>query len=137
MTYDCGKERVTFALDIAGAYPPEAGLAHYRCEFVLERGDRGRVTLRDSFEFREPDNRLKIYFMSATRPQIDGDSLLLPYTGGGVRMTYREPVAISVEELKISDERLFRVWGGCIYRAALEFTVGRTGELTFSFTAAE
>ncbi len=122
-----------FALDIAAAYPAEAGVKSWKRDLRLERGKA--VRLSDSFVLEKRQGELFLSLLTPCRVET-----LKP---GELRLTTPErfgtPVSMrilydsarlspSVEEIKIDDQRLLSSWQGDLYRVKL--SAGSNSPLT-------
>ncbi len=128
VSYRSGDDAAEFALDIAGAYPPAAGLESYRRTLRLDR-TKNEVQLRDRYALGKAGGRIALTLMTPCETRVEA---------GRVQLADRaavlfDPQALrpSVEEIKIEDGRLKSVWGERLFRILLtaENTPAQ-GELT-------
>jgi len=111
------------AVDIEGAYPPEAGVLHCRREGLLQ-GDT--VTLCDTVEMAKP-TAVTWNFICFDRPEICGNTV----TAGHAVMTCPKELSLSFEDFVFDDPRFNRAWGrDRVYRLQGKAEVIR-GEYTF------
>ena len=116
---DAGAE---LRLDIAGAYPPEAGLERWMRRVRLNRGADVQVT--DSYKLERPTEEIILSLMtpcqvSAAQP---GELTLEPgsHTSACLRIHYEaDNLQAEVEEVPVEDGRLQTVWGKCLRRILL------------------
>lgn len=98
-------------MDIAGAYPSEAGLRHYRRTVRLIKGQS--VLIEDTFDGDLPAT---VSLMFAERPGCDGQRIIVGSLGqieiGGATVT-------AVEEIAITDKRLLGAWPDTLFRLLL------------------
>lgn len=124
--YFAGDDHTEFALDIAGAYPAEAGLARWTRTIRLNRGQS--VVVTDDYEMNRQPHSLVMSLLSASTVSLDtpgvikltGTTLPGERLSGSAVIDYNpEQFAVSVETVPITDNRMSRVWGGQIYRILL------------------
>ena len=122
----------TFSLDIAPAYPKEAGVETWRRTVTLERGER--VVIQDSFTLNAVKEALRLNMMSPRKPEVMGD--------GTVRLAGARPEGplepedpdppsdifirfdgsrfrAAVETIPVEDAHLRSSWGPTLYRIVL------------------
>jgi hypothetical protein len=121
--YEADAARAELALDIAAAYPPEAGIASWRRRLVLERGES--VLMEDAYAL-DRDRPIAWNFMSWRRPEAAAPgrlALIHPDVSEGARpltLAYDSRVLEpSIETIEIEDARLRAAWGDRIYRVVL------------------
>ena len=122
--YKSGNEETSFSLDIAGAYPEEAGIKTWRRSLMLDR--RGQLTVLDSYELDEVRENLKMNLMTLRRPDImEGGLIRLKEAEGieGLREIFiffdNDSFSAEIEEIPLSDSRLRSAWGSRVYRILL------------------
>jgi hypothetical protein len=81
---DLGEDSAEFGLDLAGAYPPEAGIRHWKRTLTLHRTGSGHIVLDDSWELDHQPDTLVLRLMTPRRPRIS--------PSGGIRLTALTPV---------------------------------------------
>jgi hypothetical protein len=68
-------EAAGIAMDLAGAYPQDAGIIHWNRSISLHRRENPRVVLEEEFLLARCSPDVEIYFMSACEPAIlNGES---------------------------------------------------------------
>src|SRR5690606_34464327 len=72
-----------FVLDIAGAYPADAGVSRWLRTYQLARG---RLTITDAFAIENPGQANVIHFLLAEKPELRDGTILL--NGGKYRLSY-------------------------------------------------
>ena len=108
VTTALGESAVEIEMELAGAYPPEAGVRSYRRQVRLDKG-RG-ITITDR---HEGDRPATLSLMLAAEPVIASDLVTLPglatiaIAGGGMPL---------VEVIEIGDPRLRLAWPARLYR---------------------
>lgn len=105
------------AMEIAGAYPPEAGIESWRRKVCLERGDAPAVRIRDAFRLSR-SAEVTLSLMAWREPALGAPGEILL---DGARLTYpADAVEASVERIPITDARLGAVWGEQVFRILLK-----------------
>jgi Heparinase II/III-like protein len=116
------------SMDLAGAYPPEAGIVSWRRTIRLVRGGTGAdaVLLDDAWQLDHSAERAVVYLIAARSPRpVAAGRLLVPAgddTGGHAALAIDYPpvdFAASIEERTLDDSRLIAAWGPAIYRITL------------------
>ncbi|CUX68529.1 MULTISPECIES: heparinase II/III family protein [Agrobacterium] len=102
------EKQAEIAFDIAGAYPPDAGVEHYRRRVRLLRGSRVEVT--DDYQGKR-DAVLSL--MVAEKPIVTPENLIFPGLGGVV---CEGAGALTIETITIDDARLRQSLPPMIYR---------------------
>ncbi len=100
-------------MDIAGAYPAEAGVDSYRRTVRLIKGER--VEIVDSYRGSRP---AELSLMLAHKPTITADQITFD---SGERIAISGAGAMRVEEIAVSDPWLRRAWPEHIYRVLVPF----------------
>ena len=115
--------RAGYGLDLAAAYPQEAGVEHWRRTSTLHRGhgseSHGRIVITDEWSLRPSANTLSWSLMTADPVDISVPGRLawpergfvVDYDPGGTEA--------DVEEIPIDDIRLTPVWGKRVWRIRL------------------
>lgn len=111
-------------MQLAGAYPKEAGVISYTRECVL--GDNG-ITVTDEYELAE-DGTADFRFITHKEPVIDGDKILL---AEGRAMTYTAGKA-EIESFPVGEENLERAWGTPDLWIIHVRCDGESGKVTFN-----
>lgn len=104
-------------LDIAKAYPPEAGLASWLRVVELKRGACVEVT--DTWKLTKPAGEIMFSLITASAVDLSQPGVVklteLPLvdgrTSGTGQVKYDPRLTASVEEITLSDERLTGIWG--------------------------
>jgi hypothetical protein len=117
-------EKAIFSLDMAAAYPDEAGVKFWMRTITLNRGKS--VTLEEKYELSESGQNLQMSLMSWREPVLEKDGLIRlvsPEAGIDLKPVYiryeENKFGISFEPLSLEDARLRSSWGGKIYRILL------------------
>lgn len=97
--------RITrFSLDLAGAYPAEAGIRSYRREFLFNHGEG--LTITDCYDLSEWKAPLVLNLICYERPEISGTRALL---SGRVLMDFTAP-DWTIDEIPLTDEKIRNDW---------------------------
>lgn len=129
--YVAGGSRAEFSLDIAGAYPPEAGVKSWKRNIRLERGREVRIS--DSFSLGKREGELSLSLLTPCKVDISRPGELIldeqrapeGATPFRLRVLFdRNRLSASVEEKKIDDARLMGSWGGNLHRVVLSAPEG-------------
>ncbi len=117
---------VRFSLDIAAAYPREAGLEAWVREIVLLRKDRVEIT--DAYRFRGLARDIVMSLLTPCETDLGTPGLVrlrereLPEgrrTGNGEIVFDPKTLQASVEPIPLDDARLSAVWGDRLARVLL------------------
>ena len=120
------ENEITFTLDIAGAYPLEAGLKRWLRTIRLQR--EKSVTVEDSYELDHTPRNLVLSLLTACVVSLDTAGVIrlsaadLPdgrRAGSGVIRYDAHRFAPSVETIPITDGRMSNVWGDQLWRILL------------------
>jgi len=118
--YECGDGRAALSMELREAYPREAGVRSWRRECELLRKPEGMIVITDTFDLEKTDGRTQIHFMTAEKPEIREDMVLIPCVGTLCGLTYdARAQSAAAEEIEITDIRLERNWGKRVYRVTL------------------
>ncbi len=119
------EERIAeLSMDIAPAYPKEAGLKSWRRTLRLERGKK--VVITDAYKLAEAVKPLQWSFMTCRTPEIAGPGTIRLAAGPGeaagrpVELSYDETTLnAAIEPIEIEDGRLKAAWGEKLFRIVL------------------
>jgi hypothetical protein len=126
--YRANDSLAQFSLDIAGAYPPEAGLKHWRRTITLYRGQE--IEIVDHYELEEAAGEITLSLLTPCKVALEAPGQValsessLPddrRSGSGVLTYDAGKFGFSTQEIAIGDARLGDVWGERLTR--LVFTV--------------
>ena len=111
------EEASVLAMDIAGAYPPEAGLCSLRRIFRYEKGGE-RILVRDEFSFYGNENTVEEIIITPTMPKISSETLIIVPKGGGRAVTaVCSGADFTAELVDLSDDPAFvKNWNGTVCR---------------------
>ncbi|WP_127578955.1 heparinase II/III domain-containing protein [Paenibacillus koleovorans] len=127
-----GEACAELEMELANAYPEEAGITSWRRTLRLSREEAstrgsvgGFVTIVDKFDLREPTEEVAYSLITPWKPEAGDDgSFRLAYSDRRhVLVRYEAPsLRFRCEEMVLADERLRRNWGDRLYRVLLEET---------------
>jgi hypothetical protein len=104
----------SLTMDIAGAYPPEAGIESW---IRTVRLSDGLVTVDDAWSLRRAPGRVESRLVTSRPPVLDGPGRL---TIGGLAVEWSPGEATAeVAERRVTDPRLRESWGETVYRVTL------------------
>jgi hypothetical protein len=110
-------------LNIAAAYPKEAGLDYWRRTLRLDRA-ADRVEIHDEYALNKPAPDITLTLMSAAKPEPAGAGELIlrgeKFRSPAVKLSFDGGVfRPRVETIEVTDARLLSSWGGRLYRILL------------------
>jgi hypothetical protein len=115
----------TFAelqLNLAAAYPKEAGIVSWVRSIRLDRGQS--VTVSDTFELREESSAIFESLMTPCEVTLAKEGQLElshPDAEAGVVIRYEPPqLDVEIETIELKDEKLAEIWGPCLRRILLK-----------------
>jgi hypothetical protein len=111
---------MAFNLDIANAYPAEAGIKNWWMRYALAAD--GSLSLTEQFDLNNPAAPNEINFLAAVAADSIAPGILLLKNGeAAVKMVFDPNIfAFSQQPVDINDMRLTRVWGKAVYRISLK-----------------
>jgi hypothetical protein len=127
-------ESAGLALEIAGAYPEDAGIESWRRTVALDRAGR-RVTIEEAFTLAGP-SEIEWSFMCPVEPIVPVDPAGKPIRlGSTVELSVTgATLDARVERIDIDDARLEPHWGPALYRLLLSGT-SESGGVSFEIAA--
>jgi hypothetical protein len=127
--YRMDKGSAELSLDIAGAYPEEAGVSSWMRTVRLERGREVRVT--ENYRLKKLDGPLFLSLISVCEAKVEKPGVILlreretqekPFT---LRLYYpADKLTATVEPIKLDDSRLQSAWGDSLFRIVLKAASG-------------
>jgi hypothetical protein len=105
---DLGDTRAEIAMDIAGAYPADAGVSRYRRVVTLKKGRGVEIVDR-----HEGARRAELSLMFSVRPVLS-DGLIL--VGGRATIALVGAGTMRLEEIPVADPRLRQAWPERLFR---------------------
>jgi len=119
--YRADDRQAVFDLEIAGAYPGEAGVKSWRRTITLIRGKE--VILRDRYALENASRPITLTLMSWLRPELVGTGVIRLDTpdsqnrAGAVLIRFEDDdLHVELEDIMIQDDRLRSSWGDRIHR---------------------
>lgn len=134
--YRCDNSAASLSMNLAEAYPKEAGIARWFRKVTLER-ERNAVTISEDFALRQ-SQPVTLSFMTPCRPDISEAGVVGLGAGQGQENSVRlcfdsSQLKAKVETIVLNDEGLKRDWGPALYRLLLESQVP-VGKGAWKFT---
>jgi hypothetical protein len=122
-----------FELDIAGAYPREAGIESWRRTLRLDR-EKNLVEVRDAYVLQKAGGKTTLTLMTpCTVAQSRPGELTLTgglLKAGALKIFFPAALAVTTEPVSTADARLRPIWGDRVYRVLLALErVPAAGEL--------
>ncbi len=126
LNYTAASDTATLTLDVAHAYPPDAGIRHWVRTIQLQRGQL--VLVEDDYELDHMPGTLTLSLMTVSTVLADMAGILelipaeLPdnrLSASGVIRYDASRLTPSIETIAITDSRMRPVWGPRIYRILL------------------
>lgn len=122
--YSFSDERCEIEMNLANAYPPEAGLRYYRRNAVLQKGKE--IVIRDSFAFKGESGldsssvvlSLMTYEKPVSTPADSGKICLAIGSLGTLLIT--SGALLAIEEIPVTDARLQAAWEHELYRTLIQ-----------------
>ncbi|MBN2411117.1 heparinase II/III family protein [candidate division KSB1 bacterium] len=123
--YKADKNNVVFNLDLAKAYPSEAGIKSWKRTLTLNRNES--VVIRDKYSLDKITGDIIFTLMSWAKPIIMENGTIKLDLNSKTQGTARDvfifynvtKLNIKTEPILIEDGRLLRAWGRDIYRIIL------------------
>ena len=113
------------ALDMAGAYPAEAGVRFLKRELLLSDA---ALTVRDGIGLDRP-GPVTWVFMLRDRPRLEGRNLV----AGRICLAVPDGLEIAIEEIPITDSRMAKNYPGSLWRVKLLAPCGTVFDTTWRF----
>ncbi|MCK4346137.1 MAG: heparinase II/III family protein [Bacteroidales bacterium] len=127
--YQNNEKKAIFSLDIANAYPEEAGIDFWKRTMILNRGKQ--IVIQDKYKLKEVREELVLSIMTWKEPEWIRDGkirLQKPDKINEAKEVFIEfeknKYKVNIEEIEIADNRLKSSWGEKVYR--ILFTVKET-----------
>lgn len=119
---EVGAATVRLSLDLAGAYPAEAGVRHWRRTVTLERGTPARIVLHEAYALERQPGSLALHLMASGAVDAVEDGVLRCASPTRPLVVRYDPAifSASVEPIAIGDARLRPIWGERVYRVVLQ-----------------
>ncbi len=112
--YEFTRDGGSFSMDIAKAYPKDAGVRKYLREFSLSHAG---ISLTDSWELKKNcTGEIILNFITYEKPELTDNNIKIGSLG---ELNWNSPVHAVIEELPVTDERLMLCWKHNLYRIRL------------------
>jgi len=120
--YSSNDEMAEVSLDIASAYPGEAGIRSWIRTCRMIRGPKARIEVIDDFQLEDASDDVLLTLMTPCEPYVgSGEISLPPQDACHVTMEFDDDIlSASYERIEIQDSRLLQSWGDHIYRILLK-----------------
>ena len=129
VSYKSGRSFAELSLDIAGAYPAEAGVSSWKRTIRLNRGREVRV--KDDYELTRLDGGMALSLMTPCTVALEepGRITLKQRTPSGEAFSLKvfyeaEKLTAEVEKITLEDSRLKSAWGEYLNRIVLRAPPG-------------
>jgi hypothetical protein len=132
VAYASGGGTTTFELDLAKAYPTDAGIEAYRRKFSFVSGEG--LTVTDSYAVKDCKTPLVLNLLCCDKPELFADKAVL---SGKVILSFDgNEFAAGIEEIPLTDAKIHGDWNrDYLYRLRLTAkAVKNSGELTLRLT---
>jgi hypothetical protein len=134
VAYKADDASAALSLDLAAAYPAEAGVTSWKRMLRLDRA-RNEIEVRDAWQLKQAGGRIALSLMTASEAAQAGPGELRlhggPLGAPGVRILHDPALAAAIEAIPADDPRLRAVWGGPLRRILLKAEgLPATGEWT-------
>lgn len=128
--------RKTLSLDMAGAYPENAGIASWVRAYKLNNKD---LVIKDTFKLTDSKQANKVNFMLWGEVSLENDYALIRIENKTLKLKFdSRQLEASLEEVKLTDVRLTKVWGEVVYRLTLQAkSVVAAGEYQYKISIVE
>jgi hypothetical protein len=125
VSYRADDRAAIFSLDIAGAYPPAAGLKTWQRTLALQR--HGEVLIEEHYALARTPKGMALHLLTPCRPIVrHGLITLAPRAlpggrkSGAARLVYQaDRLAATVETIALEDANMQRIWGDRLFRIVL------------------
>ncbi|WP_168121852.1 hypothetical protein [Paenibacillus sp. HB172176] len=110
-------------MDLAGAYPEEAGVEKWERTIRLRRKDKAEITVTDEYTLEEPSRSIHLNFMTAQGFDLKTPGRIVFEGGEGtdVILAYDEQMfEAEVQTIELTDPKIQKDWEReCLYRLQL------------------
>lgn len=123
--YAFSDDSAHISMDIASAYPKDAGINSYKRSVDFKKGDS--ITVTDDFKFEADTGEAILSLMTYEKPVVSENSISIGTLGNIAVIspgTSNQPLSITTEEIPIDDARLGIAWKHNIYRILITVMEG-------------
>lgn len=120
VTFEANQNQVAFSLDIAKAYPDEAGVASWKRKFIFKRSEF--IKLIDVYKLERLDAPVRLHLISLNEPELvsPGKYQLYSKQHTSLEILFSSDVfETKIEKIDVTDSQLQSVWGSHLYRIHL------------------
>jgi hypothetical protein len=120
--YSADDSRASVSMNLATAYPADAGIVRWKRELILDR-QSDRIHLNEDFQLQKKVP-VQLSFMTPRIPAQSGKGKIVFSAAGGaardVNLSYDDSlIAPKIEKIDVTDEWLLDRWGKVLYRVLL------------------
>jgi hypothetical protein len=118
LVYQMNDASVDFSLELASAYPKEAGIVSWQRKYHFNRQGGAYIEIEDAFQLDAETDNITLTLMTHRIPQLeDGKIIIEDPDYYRVKLEYdATALQASSECIPIEDGRLKPVWGDRVYR---------------------
>ncbi len=111
-----GSEISSVSLDIAKAYPDDAGVISWNRTLRMDKSDTHKITLTEQFNLSLETANIQCPFMVKSKPVVESDKgRVILSSSYGIDYNVKD-LSVKVETITLSDSRLINAWGDTLYR---------------------
>ena len=135
VNHESSGDKDSLTMDIAGAYPAQAGIQEYVRSAFLVRGKNPHIVIRDSFKMKQgvPSIIIPVFSKNEVTP-VEPGRILIETGPRPVVLEYsQEKLTARVEVVPIEDAQLRKAWGLQLHKIKFRYT-GDKAEDSFSMT---
>jgi hypothetical protein len=139
--FESDKDKATFSIDIADAYPKKANLKTWRRTVTLERGREIRI--EDHYALTQTPNKITMSLLTPCSVETSSGQIALKKrqlnderSAGEATIHYdADQMTVHVEEIQLTDSKTKGYWGERISRIVFALTKpGNSGQLVLQLT---
>ncbi|HEX3815222.1 MAG TPA: heparinase II/III family protein [Mycobacteriales bacterium] len=119
------------SLDLAAAYPAEAGVRSWRRRIELDRTAE-RLTLQDRWELDHDPESVVLHLLASAEPTIGPGAITVNTRTRPLRIGLSDGLNATFERIELEDRRLQSVWGEALWRITLTPQPTATGSWTLT-----
>ncbi|MDF2937011.1 MAG: hypothetical protein K0Q90_2384, partial [Paenibacillaceae bacterium] len=111
--YEVKPERAGFTVELAGAYPAEAGVEQWRRSVALHRAGTAKVTLEEDVLLREETACIAMHWITPCLPSVEANCELRLFSDGQEAarvLVAGPPLQCRIERIELADEKLRSIW---------------------------
>jgi hypothetical protein len=124
LSFSSSGRSARLAMDIANAYPKEAGIKKWKRSWNFDGGNT--IVVMDDFAIAEAKGDTYFTLMSAVPVEVEKGSAVILGDGFKLRITYDKNLSPEIEPITITDPRLKNSWGDKIFRIKLHLKKNMT-----------